>query len=66
MSDKKNILLLGKLPPPYMGPSIATELLLKSDLSRIFNLFHVDTKVNTDLKNIGKFNFDKIKKNLSI
>jgi glycosyltransferase involved in cell wall biosynthesis len=66
MSNKKNILLLGKLPPPYMGPSIATELLLKSDLSRNFNLLHVDTKVNTDLKNIGKFNFDKIKKNLAI
>jgi glycosyltransferase involved in cell wall biosynthesis len=66
MSDKKNILLLGKLPPPYMGPSIATELLLKSDLSKIFNLLHVDTKVNTDLKNIGKFNFDKLKKNISI
>jgi glycosyltransferase involved in cell wall biosynthesis len=66
MSDKKNILLLGKLPPPYMGPSIATALLLQSDLSRTFNLLHVDTKVNTDLKNIGKFNFDKIKKNLAI
>lgn len=66
MSNKKNILLLGKLPPPYMGPSIATELLLKSDLSRNFNLLHVDTKVNTDLKNIGKLNFDKIKKNISI
>ncbi|MFM7015999.1 MAG: glycosyltransferase [Bacteroidota bacterium] len=66
MSSKKTILLLGKLPPPYMGPSIATELLLKSDLSVNFNLLHVDTKVNTDLKNIGKFNFDKVKKNLSI
>jgi len=62
MSKLKTILLLGKLPPPYMAPSIATELLLKSDLSRNFNLLHVDTKVNTDLKNIGKFNFDKIKK----
>lgn len=49
-----------------MGPSIATELLLKSDLSRNYNLLHVDTKVNTALKNIGKFNFDKIKKNLAI
>jgi glycosyltransferase involved in cell wall biosynthesis len=66
MSNKKNILLLGKLPPPYMGPSIATALLLQSDLSRTFNLLHVDTKVNTDLKNIGKFNFDKLKKNLAI
>ncbi len=66
MSDKKNILLLGKLPPPYMGPSIATALLLQSDLSRNFNLLHVDTKVNSDLKNIGKFNFDKLKRNLDI
>ena len=64
--NKKTILLLGKLPPPYMGPSIATELLLKSKLSSNFNLLHIDTKVNADLKNIGKLSFDKIKKNFSI
>jgi hypothetical protein len=63
---KETILLLGKLPPPYMGPSIATELLLKSELSSNFNLLHIDTKVNADLKNIGKLSFGKIKKNFSI
>ena len=57
----KVVLILGKVPPPYMGPSIATEILLKSGLNNNFNLIHVDTKVNSDLKDIGKWSFEKIK-----
>ncbi len=58
---RKVILILGKVPPPYMGPSIATEILLKSGLQEHYELIHVDTKVNADLKDIGKWSFDKIK-----
>lgn len=65
-SVKNTIMILGKVPPPYMGPSIATELLLKSGLNNHFNLVHVDTKINDDLRNIGKWSFGKLKKNLSI
>ena len=63
MAGKKNtIMILGKVPPPYMGPSIATELLLKSGLNNQFDLVHVDTKVNSDLRNIGKWSFNKLNK----
>lgn len=65
-SSKETIMILGKVPPPYMGPSIATELLLKSGLNNNFNLVHVDTKVNNDLRNIGKWSIGKLRKNLSI
>ncbi len=67
MAGKKNtIMILGKVPPPYMGPSIATELLLKSGLNNQFDLVHVDTKVNSDLRNIGKWSFNKLNKNFKI
>ena len=36
--NNKTVIILGKLPPPFMGPSIATEILLKSDLKNRFNL----------------------------
>jgi glycosyltransferase involved in cell wall biosynthesis len=63
---KKVILILGKLPPPYMGPSIATEILLNSGLKENFKLIHVNTKINDDLNEIGKWSFRKIKNNFNI
>ena len=64
--SKKRILLLGKLPPPYMGPSIATEILLKSDLKNHFELIHLDTKINHQINSFGKWNLDKAFRNISI
>jgi glycosyltransferase involved in cell wall biosynthesis len=64
--EKNTIMILGKVPPPYMGPSIATELLLKSGLNNHFNLVHVDTKVNSDLRDIGKWSLNKLRKNIQI
>jgi glycosyltransferase involved in cell wall biosynthesis len=56
---EKKVLILGKLPPPYMGPAIATEIILKSSLKNYFELIHLDTRVNEDLTNIGKWSFKK-------
>lgn len=64
--NKTKVLILGKLPPPYMGPSIATEILLKSDLKNRFELIHLDTKINHSISSFGKWNFTKISKNISI
>ncbi len=61
MSKVPTIMILGKVPPPYMGPSIATEILLNSELKNSFNLIHVDTKVNADLNDIGKWSIKKFK-----
>ena len=62
----KTVMILGKLPPPYMGPSIATEILLKSELKNTFNLIHLDTKINTTIKSLGKWSFSKLVKNIGI
>ncbi len=62
----KTVIILGKLPPPFIGPSIATEILLKSDLKNRFHLVHLDTKINTSLASFGKWNFGKVVKNVSV
>ncbi|MBI3521364.1 MAG: glycosyltransferase family 4 protein [Bacteroidetes bacterium] len=64
--NRKKIMILGKLPPPYMGPSIATDILLKSDLKNRFELIHVDTKINDAISSFGKWNFAKFKRNISV
>ena len=63
--SKPVIIMLGKLPPPYMGPSIATEIILKSSLRNSFDLIHLDTKAYDSLNEFGKWSFKKINKNLS-
>jgi len=63
---KNKILILGKLPPPYMGPAVATQIILNSDLKDKFDLYHLDTRLNRSLLNIGKFSLRKISKNIDI
>jgi glycosyltransferase involved in cell wall biosynthesis len=63
---KNKVIILGKLPPPFMGPAIATEILLKSELKNRFDLIHLDTKINNTLTSLGKWNFGKLFKNIGI
>ena len=65
MSEKK-VLILGKLPPPYMGPAIATEIILNSSLKEHFEVIHLNTKVNESLTGIGQFSLKKIFKSYAI
>lgn len=64
--SKKKVLILGKLPPPFMGPAIATQIILNSRLRNSFQLLHHSTKVNESLNMLGKWNFEKIIKNFTI
>ena len=64
--EKPKVLLLGKLPPPYMGPAIATSIILASSLSDKFDLLHVDTTINKSIGSLGKKEFKKIGINISI
>jgi glycosyltransferase involved in cell wall biosynthesis len=48
------VLLLGPFPPPYMGPSIATEIILNSKLKNEFGLIHLDTSDHRDLSTLNK------------
>lgn len=58
--EKPVILILGKLPPPYIGPAIATKIILESDLSEDFELNHFDTRINADVADMGSFKWQKI------
>jgi hypothetical protein len=53
MSKKAKILILGKLPPPIIGPAIATNIILNSTLKEEFKLVHLDTRMNTDVATMG-------------
>jgi glycosyltransferase involved in cell wall biosynthesis len=61
--SKKKVVILGKLPPPYIGPSVATQIILNSDLKNRFELIHLDTKINDELSGFGKISLKKIVRN---
>lgn len=63
---KKKVIILGKLPPPYIGPSVATQIILNSSLNDNFELIHLNTKLNDNLQSFGKVNAGKIGKNISL
>lgn len=59
--ERPRILILGKLPPPLMGPAIATKIILDSDLNGDFELSHFDTRINSNVADLGTFKWGKIK-----
>lgn len=63
---KRKVLILGKLPPPFMGPAIATSILLNSGLKDRYHLIHLDIRAHTDINQLGRFSFKKVFRNLSI
>lgn len=54
---KPKIIFLGPIPPPYMGPSIATQIILESQLSQKFRLIHLDTSDHRPLDTLGMYDF---------
>lgn len=53
--EKKKVLILGKLPPPYMGPAVATQIILDSRLKNTYTLIHLDTRLNKSVVTIGRW-----------
>ena len=47
-------------PPPYMGPSIATQIILNSRFVDEFNVIHIETADRRPLNNLGKFDLTNI------
>lgn len=66
MSKKPTILLLGKLPPPIMGPAIATQIILNSQLNEDFNIVHLDTRMNKEVATMGRWSFSKLFRSVAI
>ena len=60
------ILLLGKLPPPFMGPAIATRILLDSSLKEHYRIIHLDTRAHRSLGTMGKWSVGKVLRTLTI
>jgi len=54
MRHKVRVLVMGALPPPYMGPTIATEIILNSNLKNEFDLIHLDTSDHRDLNKLKR------------
>ena len=65
-NTKPTILILGKLPPPLMGPAIATQIILNSKLKEEFKLVHLDTRMNKDVATMGRWSFSKMLRSVGI
>jgi glycosyltransferase involved in cell wall biosynthesis len=53
-NNKYTVIFLGKLPPPYIGPSVACEIILNSKLKDEFNLIHLDLSDPRDINTLAK------------
>lgn len=54
---KPRVLFLGPIPPPYMGPTLATEVILASSLRDEFELIHLDTSDPREIETLGAIDF---------
>jgi glycosyltransferase involved in cell wall biosynthesis len=57
---KPTVLFLGSLPPPYMGPTVATEIILGSRITETFEIVHLDTSDHRDLTHLGAFDLTNV------
>ncbi|MCB0265602.1 MAG: glycosyltransferase family 4 protein, partial [Calditrichaeota bacterium] len=56
MMSRFKILLIGAIPPPYIGPSLANFNLIRSQLlNKHFHIIHFDTSDTRNSNNIGNF-----------
>jgi glycosyltransferase involved in cell wall biosynthesis len=63
---KNKILLISKLPPPYFGTTVWTEILLNSELKEIYTLVHLNNNLHKDFTSLGKLNARKIILNIKL
>jgi glycosyltransferase involved in cell wall biosynthesis len=60
MLDKKTIIFMAPTPSPYMGPSVATEIILNSRFVEEFNVIHIDTADRRPLSKLTKIDVTNI------
>jgi len=58
--NRKTIILMAPTPPPYMGPSIATQVLLDSRFCYEFRVMHIDTADRRPLSNLAKLDVTNV------
>ncbi len=54
---KAKVIFIGPVPPPYMGPTLATEILLRSRLAREYRLLHLDNSDHREMDKLGAVDF---------
>ena len=64
--SKKKVIILGKLPPPLMGPALATQIILSSRLAKEYDLIHIKTNINDSVSSMGRFSLKKSFKNIGL
>jgi glycosyltransferase involved in cell wall biosynthesis len=60
MEKMKKVLFLSPLPPPYMGPTVASQIILNSELKNEFTLIHLDTSDHRELDYLNTIDFRNI------
>ena len=45
------------MPPPHIGPTIATQIILNSRINKHFELIHLDTSDHRDISKLGAIDF---------
>ena len=60
MSDKKKVILIGSVPPPYHGSGIYFNNLLNSKFKQEFEISHLDISDHRDLDNLSKADLTNI------
>ena len=57
---KLNILFIGALPPPHIGPTLATEIILASSLTERHHLVHLDTSDHRPMTTLSAIDLTNI------
>ena len=52
--NKPKVLFFGKLPPPFIGPALATKIILSSELKNRYELIHFDISHHKSIADLGR------------
>ncbi|MCB2203157.1 glycosyltransferase family 4 protein [bacterium] len=64
---KDKVLILGKLPPPYMGPAIATKIIMGSRmLSDRYYMVHFNTGIHKAFRESTRHQYGAVFKNINL
>lgn len=61
---KQKILFISKLPPPYYGTTVWTQILLSSNLGKSFRIIHFNNNIHKNFDTLGKPNIVNALKNI--
>jgi glycosyltransferase involved in cell wall biosynthesis len=57
LQPKPKVIFLGPLPPPFIGPTLATKVILGSSLAQRYELIHLDTSDHRGIETFGRIDF---------